>query len=140
MAKLSVFDDVHLEWAGKRYTIKGDNMMGAINAIERHITLKELGDYGKRDTIPLAAVAQAYASVLRYAGASVQDAEVYRGMFTGSAAEKQQLILGAVAGLAAMMVPPKQFADLVAAGSDAPGKPNRRQRRAAARSSKRHSS
>src|SRR5262249_33125756 len=114
------------------YTIPAKKIMGAIAVIERHITLKELGEAARdRGTVPLAALAAAYGAVLRYAGAeTVEDEELYRDMFTGAASNT---IIAAIEGLMAMMIPPQTVAS-------APGNGNRRQRRAAARSSQKPSS
>jgi hypothetical protein len=131
-----VFQDVRLAWGDRSFTIPAHKIMGAIAVIERHITLKELGTAARdRETVPLAALASAWAAVLNYAGAEdVSNEEIYRDMLGGGAANT---IIPAIEGLMAMMIPPAQLASAPA------GNPNRRQRRiaaAAARSSQKHSS
>jgi hypothetical protein len=124
-----VFQDVHLEWKGKRYTIPSNKMMGAIARIEQHVTLKELYvAAADRGTLKLGTLAAAYGSVLRYAGAAVDDEDVYSGMFQDGA---QDAIIGALEGLMAMMIPPSATA-AKPGGDVKPGNPNRRARRAAA--------
>ncbi|WP_291854884.1 hypothetical protein [Bradyrhizobium sp.] len=126
-----VFDDVKLVWAGTTYTIRSDRMMGAIAAIERYITLRELHQAGaERDTVMLAPLAQAYAAALRHGGADVDADAVYQAMFAGD--DTRGMVLDAIQGLTLLMIPPGAVAD-----ASAPGNGNRRQRRAAARSSRR---
>lgn len=134
---MGVFEDVHLEWDGKLFTIPAKRMMGAIAAIERHLTLKELHDNGTvRNTVPLSALAQAYGSVLRYAGAAIEDEAIYKLMFAGGDAPKST-VMAAIQALMMMMVPPNASSRAAARGSEPAGNVNRRQRRAAAaRSSK----
>jgi hypothetical protein len=131
-----VFQDVRLEWHGKPLTIPARKIMGAIAVIERHITLKELGSAARdRETVPLAALASAWAAVLNYAGAEeVSNEEIYRDMLGGGTGNT---IIPAIEGLMAMMIPPQTLASAPA------GNPNRRQRgkaAAAARSSQKPSS
>jgi hypothetical protein len=131
-----VFQDVRLEWRSRPYTIPAQKIMGAIAVIERHITLKELGEAARdRGTVPLSALASAWAALIRYAGAEdVFDDEIYQEMFAGSASNT---IIAAIEGLMAMMIPPSKLASAPA------GNQNRRSRRkaaAAARSSQKHSS
>jgi hypothetical protein len=130
-----VFKDVYLAWRDRKYTVAANKVMGAIAVIERHVTLKELYEHGKRGSVPLAALASAYADVLEYAGAEGVDArELYQDMFSGSS--PQSAIIEAIQGLIAMMIPPQTLADA------SPKNLNRRQRRkaaAAARSSQKPS-
>jgi hypothetical protein len=128
-----VFDPVHLEWDGKRYTIAPDRVMGAIARVEQHVTLGELLNCAKeRGSVPLATIANAYASVLQYAGGQVDAAVIYRAMMRDK--NRADLMSAAIGGLAAMMLPPNRD------GASSPGKPNRRARRAAASSSRKHTS
>lgn len=135
-----VFQDVHLEWDGKRYTVPSDRMMGAIARIEEHVTLSELLKTGReRETVKLAVLARAYATVLRYAGADVTDEDVYGGMFAGMS--QTAAVRAAVESLMAMMVPPQAIAAVQnAGGAVTPGNLNRRARRAAASSSRKRTS
>lgn len=102
-----VFEDIVLQWppreGGKQYTIPSNRVMGAIARIEDQITLAELTDQNRR--APLAKVASAYASVLRYAGArGIADDEVYAEIFPDL--ESAEALQMAVANLLLMMMPP----------------------------------
>jgi hypothetical protein len=104
---MSRFDDIRLSWAGREYTLPAGRVMAAIARVEDVITLVELRRYSERGTAPMAKLAMAYASVLREAGARVEDEEVYVGMFgpeTSGAA-----VLTAINGLLAMMLPPEHL-------------------------------
>lgn len=101
---MGIFDDIQLGWNDRDYVIPSRKVLGAVARIEDTVTLQELIAYGEKGTAPMAKVAQAYASVLRYAGAKVSDEEVYDGMFQGK--NSQELILEAVNGLLGMMLPP----------------------------------
>lgn len=103
---MSGFDDIKLGWKGKQYTIPARKALGAIARIEQVITLKELTQYAQRETAPMAMLAQAYGSVLRYAGAEVEDEEVYAGMFGAGGGDMSAAISEAVQALMMMMIPP----------------------------------
>ena len=100
---MRVFEDVNLAWKGREYKIESTKVMGAIAKIEEVITLKELGEYANRGDAPMAKLAMAFASVLRYAGAKVGDDEVYAGMFSG---ESGASVMESLSSLLAMMIPP----------------------------------
>lgn len=100
---MGVFQDIKLEWNGEAFTVPSNRVMGAIAIIEEHVTLKELYESVGRGTAKLSKLASAYGGVLRYAGAKVQDEDVYAGMFDSKAAEN---VSAAVAGLLSMMIPP----------------------------------
>lgn len=105
----SIFEPVVLTWQGSDYEIAPDKIMGAIAKIEDTITLKELGEYAMKGDAPLAKLSMAYASVLRYAGCRVTDAEVYQAMFDSG---NSVSILGCINALLAMMIPPKKEEEL----------------------------
>lgn len=129
------FDDIHVSWQGKPYTIPAHRIMGAIKRIEDHITLAELQRDASRGTLRLGKLAAAFAEVLRYAGAAaVTETDVYAGMFSD---ESQSNVVGAVGSLLGLMIP--RNTRLAVAGGDAAGEDNRRGRRTARRSSKRRS-
>lgn len=65
-------------------------------------TLAELQRYSQKETAPVGKLAMAYGAVLRYAGARVDDDEVYSGLFTSGA--PQQAIMQSITVLLAMMV------------------------------------
>lgn len=102
---VSVFQPVTLGWQGKSYTLPANRVLGAVARIEEVITLAELAKHASGGNAPLARLAQAYGSVLRYAGADVADDEVYAGMFGGE--EARELVSAAVQGLLGMMISPE---------------------------------
>lgn len=103
---MSGFDDIKLGWGGKVYTIPARKALGAIARIEQVITLKELTQFAQRETAPMAMLAQAYGSVLRYAGADVTDEDIYTGMFGAAGQDVSAVIAEAVQTLMLMMIPP----------------------------------
>lgn len=100
---MAIFEEVSLRWGGEEYKIEPTKVMGAIARVEEIITLKELGEYAQKGDAPMAKLAMAFGSVLRYAGARVSDEEVYSGMFGG---EAQQTALMSITVLLQMMIPP----------------------------------
>jgi hypothetical protein len=99
------FEDVKISWAGIDYTIPAHKMMGAIARIEDHVTMPELQRFGERQTVPMTRLASAFASVLRYAGATkVTDEDVYAAMFSTDG-NAQEAMAEAITVLLGMMVP-----------------------------------
>lgn len=115
---MGAFTDVSLNWRGKDYEIRASRMMGAIARIEDVVTLPELQRCAARKTAPLGKVAQAFAAVLRYAGAEVTDEDVYLGMFGARGGVAVDVAMTSLMTLMAMMVPP---ASLQAKGAPQPG-------------------
>lgn len=105
------FDDIHLEWADRKYTIKRDRVLGAIARVEDVLTLSELSRFHQRGTAPMAKIAMAYGAVLRYAGAKVSDDEVAQGLGEMNA----DSVVEAIMGLLLMMAPKLSSADKEAA-------------------------
>lgn len=99
-----VFEDITLEWGGEQHKIRARKVLGAIAVVEDVVTLAELARYAERKTAPLARIAAAYGALLRYAGAAVEDDEVYAGMF--GAGVEQSAMVEALAALVGLMTPP----------------------------------
>lgn len=99
-----VFQDVELEWSDRIYTIKSHRVMGAIYKIENIITLQEFQEYASRGAAPIAKLCGAYGAVLRYAGAKVDDDEIYDMAFRGE--DTQEAITAAILNLITLMLPP----------------------------------
>ncbi len=101
---MQVFEDVTLTWEGASYLIPSNRVMGAIARIEDVLTLYELAEASKGRGIKLSHLAQAFATALRYAGATITDEEVFQGLFANAntSATAQNVILG----LLALMTPP----------------------------------
>jgi len=129
-----VFEDITLSWGGQTYTIPSDRVMPAIARVEEIVTLVELIEMSKKPR--LSVIAEAYATVLRLAGASVTTEEVYAGMFSG--AQGQIAVAGSLRGLLSMMIPPSAVDKLTAQGSEeAPPPPAGKKITPADKSSKR---
>ena len=77
---MGIFTDIEMVWAGKTYTIKSHRMMGALAQVEQFVTGTELALFGQRQTIPLVRMCQAYAAVLKYAGARVSEEDIYQAV------------------------------------------------------------
>lgn len=120
------FDDYKLSWGDTEYIIPARQIMGAIAKVEQVITLSELQVYFVRGAAPLSLLAQAYGAVLRYAGAKVEDADVYAGMFGNGADDDAATNAAATVktclfGLLELMVPPAARGNLQKARqADAP--------------------
>lgn len=105
--KKSVFEPIHMEWNGEKFTIPANRVLGAIARIEEHVTLNELRtDAGGRGTVRMVVLSRAYASVLRYAGAAVADEEVYESIFEKTGGAR---MLEAIQGLMMLMIPPSKL-------------------------------
>lgn len=98
---MGLFEEISLEWGGEKYSLLPD--LELIARIENIITASELYEYVGRNAIPFAKVAMAYGIVLREAGASVRDADIYQGMFTSQ--KDQNNAASSVSVLLAMMAP-----------------------------------
>ena len=101
------FQRIRLKWRDREYSIEPDRIVRAIAAVEDFITLGEIHRYLERGTAPLGKVSQAYAAMLRHAGARVTEEEVYDGIFGDG--DVQVRILDAVQNLMILMIPPKHL-------------------------------
>jgi hypothetical protein len=109
---------VVLEWKGDKYTIPSNRVMGAIARVEQVITFYEMCRMTSTRGAPaMTRVAAAYASLLRYAGASADDEEIYQDLFTVVDEDRpQQNVFHAINTLMMLMVPPNQRMDLTQEG------------------------
>lgn len=98
-----MFQPVDFIWHDKVYTIAPNRILGAIATIEEHFTFQDLAEAMKTKKFLLTKLSRAYGDVLRYAGATVTDDEVYVGMFDGNMHANIQI---AVNTLLTMMIPP----------------------------------
>lgn len=99
-----MFDPIEIEYNGVTKTIKPNEIMPLIAQVERIISLPRLMECVQSGEPPMGAMAMAYGKILRYAGFSVTDGDVYGQMFTGdgamsAASEAAQAVLS-------LMVPP----------------------------------
>jgi len=102
-----IFKQVELDWGDQTYTIPPNRILGAIAIIEEYFTFQDLADAVNSKKLSLTTLSRTYGDILRYAGASVSDDEVYAGMFAGDLSSQ---IRRAVETLLVMMIPPSVFA------------------------------
>lgn len=100
-----MFNPVVLKWYGAAYTIPANRVLMAIATVENILTLDELHKFVDKSTVPLARIAQAYGALLRFAGGSATDDDVYAGMFGGENADPAAV----VTALLGMMLPPDRI-------------------------------
>lgn len=112
---MSVFEDFRFEWNGREHIIPAGRMMGAIGAVEEHLTLHEIhAMMQERKTVRMERIACAYGALLRYSGVEVTDDEVYASFFADGAARDK--LIASLIGLQQLMLPPSSYA------ADEPGK------------------
>lgn len=117
----SPFEPVTLNWQGDRYVIAADRVMAAIFVLENVITITELAQIRATGNIPIAKVSHAFAALLRFAGATATEEQVYASMFQGEHAKDAAFL--AIQALMVLMVPPKKITDRFAdKGDKKPGK------------------
>jgi hypothetical protein len=114
---VGVFDDIKLSWHGKEYRIPANRVLGAVVRVEDILTLTQLADFVQKGNPPLGKLSQAYGAVLRYAGADVDDDEVFADMF--GKGDAQALAVDAVMTLFNLMVPKATLAAAQAGGNPA---------------------
>lgn len=101
---MSIFEPIKLEWQGKGYEIPADRVMRVLQALEAEgFGLAVLGQM--RSQMQMARIASAYAIILRLAGASATDADVYAAMFADPD-DMANVVATALNTLEAMFVPP----------------------------------
>lgn len=100
---MSIFEPVTLTWNDEEYTIEPNRVMGLIEVIEDIITLEEVVSKtgNKRGKL-----SRAFASALRYAGAKVNDEDVFKTMFGSTAGSS---ISSAVTAILMLMIPPEHL-------------------------------
>lgn len=101
---MGVFKDISLEWRGEPFVIPAKRVMRAIAIVEREMTLSDLVEQRNTGRIRLTQVAAAFGHLLRFAGAKVEDEEVYEGMF--GAGEQRASVLDALDTLLTLVIPP----------------------------------
>lgn len=98
----SVFEPVNFTWEGVDYTIPSTSIMRLIAGVEDIITLQEMAQAASTGKVKIAKIAQAFGFCLRFAGAKVEDEDVYKSMFNVT---DQQRAISAVRTLLLMMIP-----------------------------------
>lgn len=97
---MGMHEKVELTFKGETFTVESDRVMGLIETVESVITLDELVQSEKPRP---ALLSRAYCSALKYAGASVNQGEVYASMFSESDTGG---ILETINTLLMLMIPP----------------------------------
>lgn len=102
---MTSFSEVKLSWGDSHYVIPANRVLLALAQVEEVLTLHELQAFQARGTVPMARLAQAYGIVLRFAGCSATDDDIYTEMLINKGFDVGQ----AIAGLMLMMLPPDVF-------------------------------
>jgi hypothetical protein len=74
-------DTITLTWNDRKFFIPREKVMRARQVIENEYSLKELATHMQQGNPHLVRLSVAYGSLLRFAGAHVDDEDVYDGMF-----------------------------------------------------------
>lgn len=72
---------IRLNWRGQDHVIPANRAFEAGAEIEEIVTLGEIGAWGQK--VPFFKVARCYATLLRFAGATVTDEEVFGDIMAG---------------------------------------------------------
>jgi hypothetical protein len=130
---MGIFSPFTFSWDGVDYTISGDRTMGACETVEEIVTLGEVHEMVSDPRLAkITRISRAWGALLRYAGATVTDEQVYEGMFKGAKDESSRVVV-ALWSLLKLMVPPSAMAEAQS------GNGNRQARRAATVLSKKRS-
>jgi hypothetical protein len=92
-----IYPEVSIEWAGVEYQTKATFKI--INKIEQTVSLAGLVNRVQQADVPLSHLSTVYGHLLRGAGVSVSDEEIYAAMF--GANEKSELSQSQIIALAA---------------------------------------
>jgi hypothetical protein len=113
---MSNFETRTLYWQGKPYAIPANKVFGAIEIAERHATRTQLVETLVMETMPYTKLAQVWAAVLRYAGATVTAEEAYLALCERdpALAVLDQPYVGACLAVLMVMLTRKQMDDLLA--------------------------
>jgi hypothetical protein len=110
-----MFEQVELEWKGRKYIIPPRRVMGALAKVEDHLTMIDLEQAASRQTLPFAKIANAYAALLQWAGCPVGADEVYEGLLSGGD-DQATVMLTCVQHLQELFLP-RQMREKIAANS-----------------------
>ena len=113
---MSNFETRTLYWQGKPYAIPANKVFGAIEIAERHATRTQLVETLLLETMPYTKLAQVWAAVLRYAGATVTAEDAYLALCERDPALPvlEQPYVGACLAVLMVMLTRKQMDDLLA--------------------------
>lgn len=106
---MPIFEEVRLSWGGKDYVIPPNDILRAIAKVEEVMTLGDLGNAQGQGRIPYAKLASAFGVLLRHAGATVTDEDVYNDIFKGGPKEMAKASLACIGTLMSLMIPPEHL-------------------------------
>jgi len=92
-----VFKEITLQWNGAEYRVTPT--MRIINTIENDVSLARLASRMQSGDAPMSQLAVVVGHLLRAAGASVQDEEVYQEIMTGDSQAIQDLTAAVLDGV-----------------------------------------
>lgn len=81
---MAIFEEVRLTWKDKEFVIPPEAVLKGIAKVEDIVTLDELLEMQVSRRVKHVLVSQAYAALLRHAGAVVEDGEVFRALYPSS--------------------------------------------------------
>ena len=90
---MNPFKDIEIGWRDETFIIPSNKVLGAIASVEEVVTVQQLAALTQVEDVPLSKLAQAYGALLRYAGCSITDEEVYQGAFEHGGGEDIGLAL-----------------------------------------------
>ena len=99
-----MFNDIEIEFNGKKRTIKADNIMRCIAKVEQVVPLTDLVEFMQSGKPRMASLAMGYTALLNHAGFKVNEAQVYAGMFGDQ--DKVVSAIEATSALLSLMIPP----------------------------------
>lgn len=114
---MGLFDGVSFRWDGKTVAIPADRLLGALARLEEYVTLGELSSMG--GGARYGRIAQAFASVLRYAGVDADGEAVYAAMLAQPGA--REAAGAAISALIENASPPRRKRSASTSGAPAPG-------------------
>jgi hypothetical protein len=96
---------IRMNWRGEAFVIPASKAFEVGEAVERIVTLGEIGSW--REKVPFYTVARAYATMLRFAGAKVTDGEIHAEIMANLQAAGKARVAGdpdpaEIAGMMAM--------------------------------------
>lgn len=103
---MQIFKDVTLTWNGSTFTIPAVRVFACCAAIEEIMTAQEMAHAITTHELKLVRFSKAYATALRFAGATVTDEQVYSSLFQGNNEDVRQRIMPMLNVLMMLMLPP----------------------------------
>jgi hypothetical protein len=113
---MAIFQPIRLCWHGRDFTIPAERVLGAIAGVEEVVTFPEIVRMASGVRPNMSKVARAYGELLRYAGANVDDDEVYEGLFEPGTNHAQ--VVAALNTMVAIMMPPSAITSVIGAASE----------------------